>query len=192
VYSERINRKHFEAHHHGKIMSVSLPGIWSVASETYMSMVAWKSYLYRYSEVCYLINHLGYASLSGPESINIITVTWNSFTIFALEAFSFYLQVDTTFVPLTLLMNRDAMLLISCRGRGRSHRKTGQLLIFVLLHNLWFQEICVIYSIIRQYQEYQIQRDIRIKRRPRIKTKQKQKHTIRKKKKMNRTKTWST
>ena len=60
MYSERSNRKHLEAHHHGKVMSVSLSGIWSVASETYMSMVAIKRDLYRYFEVCYLINHVGY------------------------------------------------------------------------------------------------------------------------------------
>jgi hypothetical protein len=63
VYSERSNRKHLEAHHHGKVMSVSLWGIWSVASETYMSMVALKRDLFRYFEVCYLINHVGYMNV---------------------------------------------------------------------------------------------------------------------------------
>ena len=149
MYSEKSNRKHLEAHHHGKVMSVSLSGIWSVASETYMFMVALKRDLYRYFEVCYLINHVGYASLS-PESINIITVTWNRFMIFALEAFSFFPLVDTIFFPLTLLI-KDAMF-ISCRGRGKSHRKRGQLFIFCLPHSLWFQQICVIYQLIRQPQ----------------------------------------
>jgi hypothetical protein len=134
VYSERSNRKHLEAYDCGKVMSVSLSGIWSVASETYMFMVALRRDLYRYFAVCYLLNHVGYASLS-HESINIITVTWNPFMIFPI--------VDTTFFPLTLLI-KDAMF-ISCRGRGKSGRKSGQLFIFCLPHSLWFQEICVIY-----------------------------------------------
>ena len=134
MYSERSNRKHLEAHDRGKVISVSLSGIWSVTSETYMFMVALKRDLYRYFAICYLLNHVGYASLS-HESINIITVTWNPFMIFPI--------VDTTFFPLTLLI-KDAMF-ISCRGRGKSGRKSGQLFIFCLPHSLWFQEICVIY-----------------------------------------------
>ena len=129
MYCERSNRKHLEAYDCGKVMSVSLSGIWSVASETYMFMVALRRDLYRYFAVCYLLNHVGYASLS-HESINIITVTWNPFMIFPI--------VDTTFFPLTLLI-KDAMF-ISCRGRGKSGRKSGQLFIFCLPHSLWFQE----------------------------------------------------
>jgi hypothetical protein len=144
VYSERSNIKHLEEHHHSKVMSVLLSGTWSVASDTCMFMVAWTSDLYRYFDVCYPIYHVGYTALSSPESINIINVTRNPFTIFALEAFSCLSSIDTTFFPFTSLVNRDAIF-ISCRGRGSSHRKRGQLFIFCLPHSLWFQEICVIY-----------------------------------------------
>ena len=63
MYSERSNRTYLEAHHHGKVIYLSLPGIWSVASETYMSMVALKRDLYRYFEICYIINHVGYMNV---------------------------------------------------------------------------------------------------------------------------------
>ena len=138
MYSERSNREHLEVHHHGKVMSVSLSGIWSVASETYMSMVALKRDWYRYFEVCYWFNHVGYASLS-PESINIITVTWNPFMIFALEAFSFFPLVDATFFPLTLLM-RDAMF-ISCRGRVAAAGK-------------WVNSLCFVYHTVYDFRKF--------------------------------------
>ena len=155
-------------------MSISLSGIWSVASETYMSMVAWNSDLYRYFEVCYPINHVGYASLS-PESINIITVTWNPFTILHWKPSLFSPLVDTTFFPLTLLMNRDAMF-ISCRGRGRSRRKRGQLYILSTTQSMISGKLCYLltnkpFSRVSDSERYSNKETIQNKNKTKTKTK---------------------
>jgi hypothetical protein len=79
-----------------------------------------------------------------PGSETDLTLPWSCASKWFLLLLSEYkylkkmmLWIYTTFLPLTLLMNRDAMF-ISCRCRGRSRRKRGQLFIFCLPHSLWF------------------------------------------------------